>query len=234
MTICQCLTKEGKQCSNQASTKALNNPNYCWQHQNCKTLPIKKQSPPKQPSLIPKQSQTKDQSSLIPQQSPIPNNYVPPKKLNFFLVKDINLSGGGNWDLKEIIQNMDTTKMKYIKTDDNQYIFEFDKKLIGFGVFTAVFRLTNIKSPDLSISDLSIPDLSIPKQDLILRAVNAGIDGYINKWNEDIEILPLNIPMVYLYGRIYTKKAKPKDIYSFDKLISNYSIVKNIMIQPKL
>ena len=35
MTNCQCMKKDGKKCTRDASTKPNTNHIYCWQHQNC-------------------------------------------------------------------------------------------------------------------------------------------------------------------------------------------------------
>jgi hypothetical protein len=53
---CQCLTSKGKPCTNTASTKSGDNPQFCWQHQGCTkpilvAVPIVKKNSPKPQKL---------------------------------------------------------------------------------------------------------------------------------------------------------------------------------------
>ena len=48
MVRCQCLKIDGMQCSRDGSSKTGQNPNYCYQHQNCK-LNITQKKPAKIP-----------------------------------------------------------------------------------------------------------------------------------------------------------------------------------------
>lgn len=39
MSICQCIKVNGQICTRKASTKVGTKHNFCWQHQNCQSLP---------------------------------------------------------------------------------------------------------------------------------------------------------------------------------------------------
>src|SRR5437899_12480604 len=40
MVQCQCLKANGQKCTREASTKAGDNPLFCWQHQKCQKSPL--------------------------------------------------------------------------------------------------------------------------------------------------------------------------------------------------
>ena len=73
MSRCLCLKPDGKQCTRNATIKANNDSNFCWQHQNCKknigendppkiSVPIQLKSKPK----IPLKSQPKNPAKSKP------------------------------------------------------------------------------------------------------------------------------------------------------------------------
>lgn len=53
MTICSCIKTDGKRCTRVISTKAGDNPLYCWQHQKCKNIEAIKTETVVKPRAIP-------------------------------------------------------------------------------------------------------------------------------------------------------------------------------------
>jgi serine/threonine protein kinase len=146
-----------------------------------------------------------------------------PQKIDLHLVAKYEASGG---DPEIIIKQTNNSVNQYLVSDNNNYIFVFDNtfntkilngsRYLGKGLSTAVFALKKLKSPNDSI----------PIDNLILRMIDPqnDLDRYLEKWEEDISILPNNIPKIYLYGLIFKGKM----------IIAKYTLVKKYGDESKI
>ena len=205
MGRCECIKLNDEQCTREGSNKKGDNSIYCWQHQNCKNQKSKVERP------------TQPKPEIVQLRSAVIKPKQEVKKINLYLAQTVEMIGG---DVDELIEKVSNDFNRYLKSEDNSYIFEFDDVLnkkelgpstyLGKGGVTAVFAMKRIKSFDESI----------PKEGLILRLVENEPDNdlteYLEKWKEDMKILPNNIPEIYLYGRLYKDKL----------LVGLYSLVK--------
>ena len=174
-------------------------------------LPIYAQEPIK----VPPEEKVKAvvaKTILAPIKKPIPVKVL---KMDLYLSPTTQLSGGSP---ESIIKSTNNTINKYLVTQNYSSVYEFDpnfntKQLngstyLGKGGLTAVFEVKKIKSP--------YP--WIPDRKLIVRMVDAStnLDDYINKWHQDRQILPNNVPEIYHYGGIFKGNV----------MIAVYSMVK--------
>lgn len=250
---CQCLKTDGKPCTRDGSKKSGDNPLFCWQHQNCKskiTTPTQRVQPPArrvqpqarrvQPQARVQVSSRRAQSSTGVQLSTSKVEPPQPIEINLYLsptallLDKSAMSGGDPMDLIRMTEN---NKNKYLVSKDNSYSFMFNAKnnikkisgtesqYLGAGALTAVFALTKIYSPDDSI----------PMDNLILRMVDLreDLDEYLVKYEEDSQILPENLPKIYLYGNIY-KEGQAQSRYMIVKKYNDESVIQKLDANSKI
>jgi len=76
MSRCNCFNKNGKQCTRDGSTKSNDNPQFCWQHQNCQTIVKQKTIQLKQNTASVKQNTV----SVKQNTAPVKQNTAPVKQ----------------------------------------------------------------------------------------------------------------------------------------------------------
>jgi hypothetical protein len=286
MVRCECLKKDGKQCTRQASVNPNQKSQCCWQHQNClKNISKSNNTNKKKPQIHKKQVKNKPVLNKQVKKKPIQNKQVKKKpiqnkqkgkivikkkliqnkpisdqivKMDSYLSPIKQQTAGDQivkmdlylspikqqtaGDPKTIIRETNNEVNKFLVNADYSTVFEFNDTLnkqisgksryLGAGSFTAVFAVDKIKSSEQMI----------PNDSLIIRMIdpNKNLDKYLHKWKEDSQVLPKNIPKIYLSGRIfkdktvvavYTLVKKYSDISQIDKLDMNN---KEILLQKLL